>query len=768
MKDKLKKIAALTGSAVMLGATMLGAVAVGFDTFTAKNGVFYTTGGELNAFVGIGTGAAVSDVAGAIDVAGAMAQAATIGGEEGAIVERNVTAGVLYTSGETEYMKINSKSEAVTFTPSSTGFDWLYNSTGTYTELESGNRDTTDYSVFETITTDNCKVDTVGKFGRCSKDDSIYNVTTNGTALLKGMDKFKFVGVNYQIVDYGNQTDRWVKLGVLEDLEKIPLNTKTDIGDSGASFEIVNKYYDGTNQWVTINFYDEDDNLAAQEDMKVADEYDNDTLGITVSIQKIADYEIGGLQVDLQYETTGMLVEHGEDAEDFGVNAEDEYLWVYDVGVTTNGVNYIALRNTNEYLPDTTDQEPGTYAMLGGYFNYYYKGLTIDSTEEEETNINVELDDTTFEISFKDENETSVTVDLTVLEDDWDSNNEVDIEPQEDDFEWLCVNNTWSAQEAYTNVNVTLPNNTVWPLNGSGTYMFDWVTYQLTWNDTAAYNPSGCEGTLKVEVYSFTTANKAGYLFDENLTFTRVSDTEATLVLTEPDSETVTVNMDNTTKGWYFEDPGDIVESSGFSEGSSGTGYSLYGTQITIEVTDDEGTVTLTYPEAQRFGEASIGLEQPAQYTLNLDEYDEDLDLTLISGGGSTVKEILTTGSTTASGIAKLDTEYASNAPVVLIGGPVANSKVQSLVTAEKALQNITAGGPEASHAYVEYVEDAFGTYDAVIIAGYGATETRLACRVFASQILHGTPLTTFAGTQLNLNFAEAGGDFKLVASEDW
>jgi len=90
----------------------------------------------------------------------------------------------------------------------------------------------------------------------------------------------------------------------------------------------------------------------------------------------------------------------------------------------------------------------------------------------------------------------------------------------------------------------------------------------------------------------------------------------------------------------------------------------------------------------------------------------------------------------------------------------MANALVMDLQDSGAALvdENDTALIPAADHAYVELVEDAFGTYDALIVAGYGAADTRMAAKVIASQILHGTPLgSDFEGTRLYLKTGGTG-----------
>jgi len=106
-------------------------------------------------------------------------------------------------------------------------------------------------------------------------------------------------------------------------------------------------------------------------------------------------------------------------------------------------------------------------------------------------------------------------------------------------------------------------------------------------------------------------------------------------------------------------------------------------------------------------------------------------------------------GTTTAGGtyktyaplslpVAKLASEVTSadktNANIVLVGGPCANSLVQALVDAGKLDASMTCAGGNPGPAwtpgaaYVKVIEDAFATGKiALVVAGTNAADTRLA-----------------------------------------
>ena len=88
--------------------------------------------------------------------------------------------------------------------------------------------------------------------------------------------------------------------------------------------------------------------------------------------------------------------------------------------------------------------------------------------------------------------------------------------------------------------------------------------------------------------------------------------------------------------------------------------------------------------------------------------------------------------------------------PIILIGGPAINTLVSQLASDGKAtaLDNYTA-----NHAFVELVENAFNNKTALIIAGYSASDTVMACKVVAQQLLTNGPFnsTQWTGSKVEL-----------------
>jgi hypothetical protein len=151
--------------------------------------------------------------------------------------------------------------------------------------------------------------------------------------------------------------------------------------------------------------------------------------------------------------------------------------------------------------------------------------------------------------------------------------------------------------------------------------------------------------------------------------------------------------------------------------------YDVYGTLVTKDTTGDQGKITVSYPDDQIY--------------TNIFLLTSGATVSTSTTGGGTIKKVVPI----SDSVAKLDTDISDPATVnknlVLIGGSCANSLVQKLVDSGKldAKFTCTGGVPgagwETGKGYIFYVADAFATgYDAVVIAGTDAIDTRNACSV--------------------------------------
>lgn len=109
-----------------------------------------------------------------------------------------------------------------------------------------------------------------------------------------------------------------------------------------------------------------------------------------------------------------------------------------------------------------------------------------------------------------------------------------------------------------------------------------------------------------------------------------------------------------------------------------------------------------------------------------------------------------------ATGIARTDADFTSAVPtknVILVGGPAVNELVSDLATANKTA---LAANYATDTAIVQYITDAFGTNDALVIAGYAAKDTKLAGQVVAANLLQGQFADKMTGAKVTINTAGA------------
>jgi hypothetical protein len=156
--------------------------------------------------------------------------------------------------------------------------------------------------------------------------------------------------------------------------------------------------------------------------------------------------------------------------------------------------------------------------------------------------------------------------------------------------------------------------------------------------------------------------------------------------------------------------------------------------------------------------------ESKDKFSLDI-EYPEEkviADLYLAPSGATT--SAATSGAVNvnyinaATGIAKTDADFATAVPtknVILIGGPTVNQLVSDLATAGKTYTS-TEWATMTDKAIVQTVEKAYGTYDALIIAGYEAKDTKLAGKVVASKLLQNQFTDKLKGQKVTLGTAGA------------
>jgi len=164
-------------------------------------------------------------------------------------------------------------------------------------------------------------------------------------------------------------------------------------------------------------------------------------------------------------------------------------------------------------------------------------------------------------------------------------------------------------------------------------------------------------------------------------------------------------------------------------------GYTTYGLHLLNDYTNDQNTITIDYPDNQVFANVYVT--------------GEKVSTTTTTTGPVTVNYVDVTG-----GISRVDTDFDTTTPdknVILIGGPSVNKLVYNL--AEAGLTDKAADyAPDT--AIVQLIEDAYGTNDALIIAGYAAKDTQLAGKVVSARLLQGQFADKLTGDKVVINTA--------------
>ncbi|MDD5182297.1 MAG: hypothetical protein PHC66_03945 [Candidatus Nanoarchaeia archaeon] len=168
-------------------------------------------------------------------------------------------------------------------------------------------------------------------------------------------------------------------------------------------------------------------------------------------------------------------------------------------------------------------------------------------------------------------------------------------------------------------------------------------------------------------------------------------------------------------------------------------GRTAYGTYFDY-YTKDQKDLAITYPDEEITGKVYVA---PTGATTT----------TTATSGAVNVNYF-----NAATGISRTDADFATAVPtknVILIGGPTVNELVSDLATAGKTWTS-AEWATKVDTAVIKLVEDAYGTYDALIIAGYEAKDTSLAGKVVASKLLQNQFASDLTGTMATLSTAGA------------
>jgi hypothetical protein len=223
----------------------------------------------------------------------------------------------------------------------------------------------------------------------------------------EGTEGLMWLGNEYELVE-SSTTE--ITLGQIES-ETLALNEKIEIGDEGTKVYFADM--DSVLQEIYFVVEDADGNIAYEEWLGVGDDYSNATLGINnIGITSFHYSVISNTATaKLSVRTAGVVLDKG--------NLTDDEMWEVDMDATADGLNWLALKAVAGYpsADETTEYvEPNT--VLAGpenYWSFYHDGLVFVDDGEDTTTVTVKTEfseDSTYELSFKDNDDNTVTVDL--------------------------------------------------------------------------------------------------------------------------------------------------------------------------------------------------------------------------------------------------------------------------------------------------------------------------------------------------------------------
>jgi hypothetical protein len=164
-------------------------------------------------------------------------------------------------------------------------------------------------------------------------------------------------------------------------------------------------------------------------------------------------------------------------------------------------------------------------------------------------------------------------------------------------------------------------------------------------------------------------------------------------------------------------------------------GIDYYGTFITRN-SQDQGTVTITYPDDQIVGQVAFG---PSP---------------VFTSTGATAGSTVTQAVPIRTAVGKLDSEITSaektTKNLILVGGPAVNTLVADLATATKTKDVAWYRTQGAGTAIIDLVSDAFTTGKvALVVAGYGADDTRAAAKILQDYETYSSQLAAKASVTI-------------------
>ena len=800
-KKAIKKIAALAGSAVVLGATvatpaMAATLADLPQPFVNDNGVF-------DAYVVVGASAQPADVLAAVDIAAAFAQVATASGSSGTATVDVLTAqgkslGSWATNGFTPDDIYVEGSGSSSFSDTDARGDDAITGLANVEYEKSGNK----YNATVSVSIDKSKI-SIKPDRSLFINESAIQVTmdvNNGTDLnICEGDKINWFGTTYDVVEVNSSA---VVLGSTE-INTYKVGETFTVGDytftlqdvDGTHNKAIIKNPDGTTVEVDTGEW------KTYEDVRY--KLESVWSGATTNSAKIATAESNYVlfnnkvfPIDDRYNVTSLPISSDcvssitvtSTFTDNTLDAKKDKVTIGgDVGIVyddysqsmtlpssdwtsvTNG-EYIAFKESgmqsmNFDVATDTNVAENTTVLLPGvkYWKYTGSDLTVYSggganiSKGEYILLGQEVDGAPHYY-------------LKIVSD----GSEVDLyKPATSTNETTSYAGPWT--EVSEGANYTMPNGMIAESkNGDDNIWLKAAVVDVA-GSTNLILPDGVAKVYSTEGYDeYYTPKGAKITWDG----------EDTATLTQGDGTTISVKYTwNTSNGAaLITDKSSILvngvattaeNETGSAPTSSKAQSTDYKSYVALYGSDWESaanTNDIVYVYYPTYTSAfKVGGIAPTTVTLTTDETKTvgDTTLTLKSAGGVQLNKI-------TPGIGLLDTEYDQDKNVILVGGPAVNTLVADLAavdgstvfSAEKWRTETTPGVRDyKDKATIDLVESAFGDYTALVVAGYDAKDTRLAAKVIAAQLL-GHKDYAFTGNHVLLDTSATSYEDVQVTTE--
>lgn len=698
VKNSIKKVGAITGSALMVGLSV--GAAASLSEFPQP---FVDGDGEVASQIVVGSSGNVADVVGAVNVAAALGQAAIQTEERQA--PGASTTDVDGVEGETS----------------------IRSTWGPDTEINNLNYDT---MFFGTMDTDNDEERTVEESASLTANQ--IEVVTNSTEVATEIgdksitytvnygqgfganDEVLVLGETYTLTEVDN-ADSEIKLGSREEHRNLAAGDTVEHGPW--SFEIID--VDRDNSRVRIDVYEDGEfetSATLADDSSNGDVMDefgsDDEFRVEVDDIWFGD-NLDQVHIDTVY--SDMTV---EDSEPSPFDADWESGLTFNG--TGNGITQLDLSNLVALEHDHDDeeenlgealQEGDSFAGPSDYFNVYQLGLTDHSTTD------LDFEDERG-VSFTDVNNVDHTLDLK----DWYGATIGTVQSNLADGEEGFVSVTHDSENIPIAYEVDGSTLTLEYRGTENTLELNFMPG--TGTDTDTVSVGGVDVTVVAD------AGTSEYNFNSPQTSMDVlynDDTETGSTISDVDADTVDVvesSGDHTvTVAWatggtdldsvtYNHD-----DTSGSQDGTLAAEddpvYTAYGSVVEFADTDE---ASIVYPSEQVEVEHGFG-------STDVSETD-----------GETYEALAERGDLPS--MAQLDSEVTEsvrdNNHLILVGGPAVNTLTEELH--DNGDIDLSDLSDAESGALLQTVDDAFSSgQHALVVAGYGADDTRSASQYLAN-----------------------------------